>query len=498
MRGAAIGCGTEIPKSHYPKNNYLYEKNLQNILYSMEKQEYTIKRKALMLNLNPKIFGTLAEIGGGQETARAFFQAGGASGTIAKTISAYDKTFSDFLYNKNKPGRYVSEDRLIKMLDKEYQELVKILADKNDTCFFAFANTVETLNFKKTNSGHGWLGVRFQLKPETPPNEVIIHVNLLENDQLLQQYSLGALGVNLLFACFHYYDRPNVFLQSLMENLDSDRVEINMASMKGPDLDYVDNRLLSVQLVKNGMTNATVFDRYGQVQQPSDMLYKKNVLAFRGSFRPITYVGFDMLKSSYALFKTEVDYQKENTLALCEMTINNLLCDGEFDERDFLDRVDILNGMGQNVMISNFREYYRLAAYFSNFNIKNLRLVLGVPALENVLHKKYYSTLKGGLLEAFGRLFTENLKLYVYPSLDKNGKIQTAENIEIDKEITLLYQHLLSNGKIVDIKNVKKNRLDISSQIVLGKIQNGEADWEEMVPKYISEFIKNRRLFGIK
>jgi len=237
------------------------------------------------------------------------------------------------------------------MLDTEYNELVHILADKknDNTCFFAYANTVATINFKKDNEGHGWLGLRFQLTPNTDPNEIILHVRLLENDAILQQGTLGKLGINLIFACYHLHEYPNSFLQSLLDNLSSDCLEITMMRMKGPDLDWVDNRLLAVQLVKNGMTTAIMFDRNGDVQEPADMLYKKNVLAFRGSFRPITYVGFDMLKTSFSIFKRDEDYDKGNTMSLCEMTMNNLLGEGELDERDFLARVDLLNGMGQHV-----------------------------------------------------------------------------------------------------------------------------------------------------
>ncbi len=197
----------------------------------MKKREsLTTKRKALDINLTSEIYGTLAEIGGGQEVARAFFQAGGASGTIAKSISAYDKTFSDHLYNENKPGRYVSEERVELMLNREFSQLNEVLdTNKNDdTCFFVFADTVETLNYSKTNQGHGWLGVQFQLKPNQAPNRVIIHINLKENDQLLQQYTLGTLGVNLIYACFNYTEDSNLFLLSLLDNLDTDRVDINL------------------------------------------------------------------------------------------------------------------------------------------------------------------------------------------------------------------------------------------------------------------------------
>jgi hypothetical protein len=472
----------------------------------MEREILSTTRKALRINLNPLVYGSFAEIGGGQEVARHFFQAGGASGTVAKTVSAYDKSFSDKLYNKNREGRYVSEGRLKKMLETEYKEITGLLKEirKPDTTYFSFANTVETLNFTKTNDAQGWMGVKYQVRPGTEPNEVIMHVNLKENDALLQQQTLGILGVNMIFACFYHHDRPNEYLRSLLDNLSRDRIEISMIRMTGPDLKYVDNRLLAVQLVKNGMTNAVMFDRKGDVQQPSDMLYKKNVLAFRGSFRPITYVGFDMLKSSYSIFKKDEHYQRDNTIAVCEMTLNNLMEQGDLDERDFLDRVDILNGMGQNVMVSTFREYYKLVTYFSRFKIGRLRIVIGIPTFINVLDEKYYKSLKGGILEALGRLFPENVKFYVYPtlsaiSLDKRrpaGELLTSENIDLPEKLQPLYDYLVKNRKIIDIINVKKDRLYISSPYVLSMIKNNIPGWEEMVPNYIEEVIKERRLFG--
>jgi len=459
---------------------------------------FSTKEKALKINLEPNIYGTIAEIGGGQEVARNFFQAGAASGTVAKSISAYDKTFSDYLYNKKQPARYVSEDRLHKMLDKEFDEMNEILRynGKDRRNYFVFANTVETLNYQKSNQGQGWLGMKFQLNPNQAPNEVIIHVRLKENDGLLQQYTLGTLGINLIFACFHYHDKPNTFLKSLLDNLDTDRIEIDMARMKGPDLDYVDNRLLSVQLVKNKVTPAVIFDRNGKVQQPSELLYKKNVLAFRGSFRPITYVGFDMLKTSYSIFKTDEDYRKDNTMALCEMTLNNLLSEGNFDERDFLDRVDILTGMGQNVMISNFKEFYKLVDYFSRFRINKLRLVMGANTFCKIFDKKYYTDLPGGILEAFGRLFTKNLKVYVYPALAINKEeLRTSRNMNLSSDIKHIYNFLVENRKIIDIKNIKKEWLNIYSHEVLRKISSGDDSWEKMVPKYVANKIKSKNLF---
>ncbi len=466
---------------------------------NIEREVFDTNRKALFINLDDTIYGSFAEIGGGQEVARCFFQSGGASGTVAKTISAYDMVFSDTMYGKTPEGRYVSESRLMQMLDLEYNNLVKVLSNKRtpDTRYFAFANTVTTLNYQKTNQGHGWIGVRFQLKPNSRPNDVILHVKLLENDNLLQQKTLGVLGVNLIYACFYNYQYPNSFLKSLVELNLEDRIEIDMISMHGPELDYVDNRLLAVQLVKNNMTTVTMFDRYGNVKPPSELLYKKNVMLLRGSFRPITYVGFDMLKSGFGLFKKEIGFDKENTIVLCEMTLKNLIEEGVFDERDFLDRVDILCGMGQNVMITNFKEFYKVSSWFANYQIKNIRMVIGALTFRKILEKHYYKHLKGGILEAFGRLFTENLKVYLYPGREKQThNILTTENMPMEDDVKFLYQHLMESGLIIDIPNYRKEILPFFSYKVLAKLNANDPEWETMVPRYVSSFIKNKNLFG--
>jgi hypothetical protein len=467
----------------------------------MAEEILTTSKKALRINLTDDIYGTFAEIGAGQEVARQFFRAGAASGTIASTISAYDMAYSDALYGSRDDRRYVCRERLEKMLQVEFDKVVSILGEQRPekTRFFAFANTVTTINFKKDNEGHGWIGFRFQLDAEKGPNQVLLHVRLLENDSLLQQRTLGILGVNLMYACYKHWEYPNTFIQSLLDNLGRDQLEINMIHMEGPELGYVDNRLLAVQLVKNKMAPAIMFDRYGEVQEPGDMVYKKNVLAFRGSFRPITYVGIDMIKSSFAIFKKDDDYDRDNTIALCEITLNNLLEDGDFHERDFLARVDILNGMGQNVMVSNFREYFKLVNYLSRFRIMNLRIVIGVLTFIKVLDRKYYTHLKGGILEAFGKLFTQNMKLYVYPALKKDSdELLSSKNLELPEDIELLYKHLVSCKKIIDIKKVNRERMNVFSHQVLEMIQNEQEGWEELVPKYVSDMIIKNELFGYK
>ncbi|MGE0076298.1 MAG: hypothetical protein AB7S48_00410 [Bacteroidales bacterium] len=467
----------------------------------MKREIISTKHKALSLNLDPSKYGTIAEIGGGQEVARAFFQAGGASGTIAKTISAYDKIFSDHLYSRGDQGRYVCLTRLEQMLCTEYDELLAVLGvnRQDGVRYFAFANTVETLNFKKDNQGHGWLGVRFELNHTGKPNDIVIHVRLLENDPILQQYTLGTLGVNLIYACFNYSDKPNVFLQSLMDNLSNDRVEITMAKMVGPDLSWVDNRLLCVQLVKNEMTPAIIFDRYGKVQEPDDMLYKKNALLLRGRFRPITYVGFDILKSAYAHFKKNEAFTTESTLQISEITLNNLLDEGEINERDFLDRVDILNGMGQNVMISNFKEFYKLVEYFGRFKHRNLRIIMGVPTFAKVMDKSYYTDLAGGLLEAVGKMFPARTKFYIYPALNRQTKkLMETDDIPLAPDVMHIYLYMLENSLIVNLKDVRAEWLNIDSNEVLQLIHKGDLRWETMVPQYVTKSIKSKKLFGYR
>jgi hypothetical protein len=470
----------------------------------MEGQNLSTSLKALTINLDQSTYGVFAEIGGGQEVSRNFFQAGGASGTIAKTISAYDKQYSDILYSQNQASkRYVSCQRLEEMLDCEYDQLVNMLGSKRETPtrFFVYANTVSTINYRKDNISHGWIGCRFQLHPDSEPNEVVIHVGLHENDNLLQQNTLGIAGVNLLYACFYHHDRPNLFIQSLLDNLSIDRMEITMIRMKGPELSYVDNRLLAVQLVKNGMAKAIMFDKFGNVQEPADMLYKMNVLAFRGSFRPITYAGFDILKSSYALFKRDEDYDKTNTLSFCEITIDNLMApdESDIDDRDFLDRVDLLNGMGQNVMVSGFREFYKLVHYFSGFRINKLRIVVGAETFEKIFDPKYYSDLKGGILEAFGKLFARNMKMYVYPGLNPDtSKLIRSEDIAFTAETRHLYNYLVSSRLILEISDINKKFINIFSPQVLDKIKVSDPGWEKLVPAYVAETIKSRKLFGYK
>ena len=388
----------------------------------LERVILSAKQKALRINLNPDLYGTFAEIGAGQEVVRHFFRAGGASGTIAKTISAYDKDFSDAIYGKEAKGRYVCEARIDKMLDHEYNLIEERITreDHPTKQYFAFADTVATINYHKTIQGHGWFGIRFQTSAESEPSEIILHARFHEQDALLQQQTAGMLGVNLIYGAFYFYKRPKEVLQSLYDNLDRDQLEIDMVQMNGPAFADVDNRLLSLQLVKQGMTDAVIFSPDGRNRQAADVLYKKNILAIRGSFRPVTKVNIDMIAKGLAMFKQENKVDPDNIQVLFEITLNNLSAEGDIDEQDFLDRADVLCSIGQTVLISNYKKYYKLVEFFSRHTKKRMGVIMGAATMVEIFNEKYYRNLNGGILEAFGILFSRDLRILLYPWKDKN------------------------------------------------------------------------------
>ncbi|MDB2362475.1 TonB-dependent receptor [Flavobacteriales bacterium] len=456
-------------------------------------------QKALQVNLDSTIYGTFAEIGAGQEVVRHFFRAGGASGTIAKTMSAYDKDFSDAIYGKEIDGRYVSKSRLKKILKQEYGLIENRLRREEhpDKKYFSYANTLATINYTKTVKGHGWMGCRFQTAADKEFNEVIFHVRLNDSDAKLQQETIGIMGTNLIYACFNHYYQPKTFIKSLYDNLTRDNVEMDMIHMEGPDFKDVDNRLLSLILVKEGMTDAVIFGPDGKNQQPSDVLYKKNILTIRGSFRPVTKVNLDMMENGYKAFVEENRVDKENVQLLFEITLSNLKMEGDIDENDFLDRADILCSLGHTVLISNYRKYYKLIEYFSNYTKARMGLIIGVNNLLEIFDDKYYRNLNGGILEAFGILFTRDLKIYLYPyQADAKDELLNSKNIPIHRRLRPLYDYLLKNGRIKDLK-FNDNVLQIFSRDILHKIKKKEDGWQDGVPEGVSEIISKKKLFGM-
>ncbi len=461
----------------------------------------SIKSKALRINLNENIYGSFAEIGAGQETVRNFFQAGGASGTIAKAMSAYDKDFSDSIYGIEKNGRYVTESRLKKMLIHEIDLIEeRVPREKHpNRLFFAYANTVATIDFAKKFKGHGWVGIKYQVEPEGAFNEIVLHIRFHENEATLQQNTLGTLGVNLIYGAFYKFDEPKKLLRYLYDHIDQDKIEIDTINFSGPQFEKVDNRLMSLQLVKNGMTEAVMFGPDGNNILPASILYKKNILALRGSYRPVTKVNIDMYEKSLEIFKKEKRVDENNTIVIFEITLSNLRAEGEIDEEDFMSRAKLLCSLGHTVMISNFQEYYKLVEYFSAYTKKRMGLTLGVNNLIDIFDEKYYRHLSGGILEAFGKLFFKDLKVYLYPMLDpKTGEYTNSENLKVHPRVKELYKFFKYNGKVVDIEGFDKDNLNIFSREVLKMIENKEEGWEKLLPAGVSEIIKQKKLFGYK
>jgi hypothetical protein len=462
------------------------------------KLDLQTNKKAFQINMDGRIYGTFAEIGAGQEVARRFFHVGGASGTVAKTISAYDMTFSDAIYGAS--GRYVSRKRLGTMLDHEFDLLVERLDAKigEKRRFFAFADTVAARSFRRHDESHGWLGMRFQLEPRGPVNEIILHVRMLDASNLAQQEALGIIGVNLIYGAFYLTNRPDALIASLLDDLTSDRIEVDMIQFSGPSFAKVDNRIMALQLVTEGLTKAALFRADGEVVNAADAFYKKPLLIERGSFRPVTLVTNDMLDCARQMFLAEEGLGDTEPEILMEITMQNLLRSGELDLLDFLDRIDLLAALGRTVLISNYGEYYRLINYLKRYTECMIGMPLGLPSLQEIFEEKYYQDLEGGILEGLGRLFKTGVKLYVYPFLAPDGTLTTADQYEVAPNLRHLYRHLLDNQFIRPMENYHREYLGITSAQVLAKIRDKDTSWERLVPPEITNLIKDRKLFGFE
>ena len=455
-------------------------------------------QKALRINLDEQQYGSFAEIGAGQEVARWFFRVGGASKTVAKTISAYDMAVSDAIYGRS--DRYVSRQRLEAMLEYEYAlTLERLQATRGSTRFFAFADTVATRRYQQRDDGHGWMGVRFQIRPGGDASEIILHVKMRDRVRDHEQEALGVLGVNLLYGALYLHADAATLLTSLMDELSRDRIEIDMIRCTGPAFAGVDNRVLSLQLAEKEFTDAALFTADGEVAQPSDVLYKKPVLVARGRFRPITTVALDVLERGHEQFIADPRLAGETPLVFLEMTLHDLAVERGIDYDDFLARVDILRALGKAVIVSRYFRFFRLVEWLTRHTQKMIGLTLGVATLQNVVDAKFYEDLDAGILESVGRMFKDNVTLYVYPQRDRaTGALVTAETLPIAPTERLLHAYLLENRRIQPISRYDPTLLDVSSAEVRRRIEAGDASWERMTPAAIVPLIKERRLFGWK
>tara|TARA_Y100001934_G_C12331457_1_gene765314 strand:+ start:328 stop:1800 length:1473 start_codon:yes stop_codon:yes gene_type:complete len=483
----------------------------------MRKVTLSANQKALSLNLDPNIYGTFSEIGAGQEVVRHFFRCGGASGTIAKAMSAYDMDVSDAIYGKEDDKRYVCESRLKKMLSREYLLLEERLSRKKHPTktFFSFANTIATTKYNNKTPGHGWMGIKFQTKAREKSSEIILHLRLHDREARTQQECVGILGANLMYASFNFHNDPKKLINSLYDSISKDQLEIDMVQMNGELFSHIDNRLLSLYLVKNKMTEAVIFSPEGNSLQPSDILHKKNILAIRGSFRPVTKVNIDMIKTGYNLFKKEKKVNEKDLQVLFEITLNNLATKKKqainknnnleninvkaIKDQDFLDRVDVLCSIGQTVLISNYGRYYKLLDYFSRFTDKRMGIILGVMNLKDIFDYHYYDHLDGGILEGIGKMFNNDSKVYVYPYKENiNSDFINSKNLKIHKKVKTIYDYYISTKRIIDIENFDTNVLSIFSHKVLHMIRNNKIGWEKMVPNYVDNLIKENNLFNFR
>lgn len=455
------------------------------------------RRKALEINLEPIRYGSFAEIGAGQEVVRWFFKVGGAAGTIAKSISAYDMKVSDAIYGKCQ--RYVCRQRLEDMLAHEHRLNLQRLREERggQTAFFAFADTVQAQPFKGNRDCHGWMGVRYQAHPCDEDSQILIHVRMLDKENAQQQEALGIVGVNLLYGAFFLHHRPEVLIESLKDNLTPGRIEVDMIEFSGIEFRNVDNRLMSLKLVQEGLSNAAMFSSDGQVLQPSEALYKKPILVERGSFRPVRKVHLDLMNAATSKFLQEKQVSAERMVRLMEVTMHHLTASGGLEPREFLARADAIMACGFDVLISNYFEYYRLASYLARYSKQKIALAMGLRSLQNLFDEKYYTHLEGGILESLGRLFKNDLKLYIYPTKDpESGEILTLDEIQIAPELSKLYGYLVDKGNIVALDNYNPDYLEIYTRDVLEEIEQNQPEWEDKVPPEVVALIKERRYFG--
>jgi hypothetical protein len=455
-------------------------------------------QKALQINLDLRWYGTIAEIGAGQEVARWFFRAGGAAGTVAKSMSAYDMAVSDAVYGKS--DRYVSKGRLQAMLDHEFELNLERLGDErgDETSFFAFADTVVARSFRGGNECHGWMGVKFQSHPRDEASQIVLHVRMLDNEAQQQQEALGVVGVNLLHAAFFQHHEPEQLVESLLDQLTTGRIEIDMIEMKGIEFRSVDNRLLALKLVQLGLSGAAMFAPDRQVLQPSEVLRKKAILVERGSFRPPTVVNIDMLEAAQATFEKDPAVAGRDVLLLTELTMANLRAGGDIvDRKDFLARADLLSACGMTVLISDFLDYHRLAAYLAWRTDGRIGMVMGVPSLLSLFDESSHAGLPGGILESFGRLLKNDLKLYVYPML-RDGEVVTVDTVSVGEDHQPLYDYLNRRNSFVGLDNYKPDYLPILSRDVLRRIPTEDTTWESMVPVEVCELIRKRGFFGFQ
>lgn len=458
-------------------------------------------QKALRVNLDDKKYGTIVEIGAGQEVARQFFLAGAAAGTIAKTMSAYDMKFSDAIYGVQEDRRYVSKSRVNAMMEQEFDLVVDRVADirSKSSRYFAYAATVAARSFKGDNECHAWCGIRVQMYPGAEPSDITVHVRMFDDNAEAQQQALGVLGVNLVYAAFYYFENPKMIIDSLTDNMKANRIEIDSIDFRGPYFEDLDNRVKNIHLIRSWKTRAIMFKPDGTVGVPAEMLYKKNVLTIRGSFRPVTRLNVDMIEQGKKSFAELDEVNEDNSIAIAEISLNDIRGnDANVPEEDIIARVQLLNSLGYNVMISDYTRYFSLRAYFRQFTNLNIGIVVGMINIKQIFDEDTYRGVEGGILEGFGKLFPDHTKLFVYPELNEDGELNEFTDVKVPNHLRFLYRHLLENGFISGIDCSDHDLFNIYSREILKQLKSGRGDWEKTLPPGVADEIIKHRLFGYR
>ncbi|MCP4492257.1 MAG: TonB-dependent receptor [Gammaproteobacteria bacterium] len=457
--------------------------------------------KALRINLDHNKYGTIVEIGAGQEVARQFFRSGAAAGTIAKTMSAYDMKFSDAIYGVQEDGRYVSQNRVKAMIEKEFDLVVtRVGTTRSKTSrYFAYGATVAAKSYNRDNECHAWCGIRVQMYPGAVPSDIVVHVRMLDEDADRQQSSLGIFGVNLVYAAYYYFEDPKVIIDSLTDNLEHRRIEIDSIEFNGPYFEEIDNRAINLHLIRSWKTRAIMFKPDGAVIVPAEMLYKKNVLTIRGSFRPITRLNADMIEQGFKAFTKLEGVTRKNSIALAEISLNDSRGnDLKVSEEDLVESVSLLSSLGYSVMISDHTRYFSLRAYFRQFTKLQIGIVVGIINIGEIFDEQTYRGVEGGILEGFGKLFPDHTRLLVYPEIDQSGEYRDFTNVKLPDNLQYLYKHLIENNFIFGIESSDKKLFKIFSREVLNRLPSGRGDWEKCLPEGVAEQIIKHKLFGYR
>lgn len=430
-------------------------------------QKISTHQKALTINLDGSIFGSFAEIGAGQEVARWFLTVGAASGTVAKTISAYDKEVSDDLYGRG--TRYVSQPRLEAMMESEWKQLLaELQAIRGATTrFFTYVDTISARNFAGTNECHGWVGLRFQQAVGGPANDVVLHINLQDPTNLQQQEAVGILGVNLIYAAGHHLASPEEFLAALFEDLSLERMEIDLLDLRGPAFESWDKRKLHATLVTNGYAEAVAFSAEGRAIPPTELLYKKALVLAPGLFETASDLHGQLIQSTLAQLPKEELEQSKGSLGLFCLSGQPMIAGVPAPTAEHLMRhVNDLQLLGFGTLIFRAKELYTMSAYVSRYTKSQVYFAVGLSVVIYAMQDRY-KNLEGALLEGTARLFTQNVRLSVYPMTEAALKARLQElgagdwsyevteglvyvdNLHPAEPINFLFRYLLACGFVV-------------------------------------------------